>query len=111
ILADEPVRRGTGGEADAELLAEIGERKPLEVDLDVRVLLHEELDALVHPWALLRIVESPEAEIDRLLGLREGAGRDRCRGGGSQSRGADAANHVSSRRLVALRCRHGLLPD
>ena len=95
ILADEPVRRGAGREADADLLAEVTEGEPLEVDLHVRILLLVELHALLDPGPLLRILEGPEADVDRRLALRErparhGAGRERA-----QSRGAKAADDVA----------------
>src|SRR5207244_7648824 len=111
VLADEAVRRGAGGEANAELLAEIGEGEPLEVDLDVGVLFHEQLDALVHPWPLLRIVERPETDVDRLLGLGEGAPRHWRGRSGAEARRADAANHVAPRRIDHYRFTHHFLPN
>src|SRR5262249_19517893 len=77
------------------------EREPLEVDRDVRVLLDVQLDALVEPRPLLRIVEGPERELHRRLLLRQHATARRKR-----QRGSQTAEHVTPAIF-----RHGSLPS
>ena len=111
VLADEPIRRSTGGKSDADLLAEIPERKPLEVDLDVRILHHEHLDALVDPGPLLRIVEGPETDVDGLLGLGKGAPGNRHGDRRPKTGDPDAANHVATTGNSKCRFLHCFLPN
>src|SRR5262249_27352981 len=86
ILTHEPFGRGAGSESYAELLAEIPERKPLEVNYHIRVFLHEQLDALVEPRALLRVVEGPEGKTDRRFALRVSPASNRACAGGESGR-------------------------
>src|ERR1700687_334506 len=111
VLADKSIRRGAGGKSDADLLAEIGERKPLKVHLDVRVLLHEQLDTLVYPGALLWIIESPEPEVDGLLGLGECTPGKRRGYRRPKASHADAANDVAPRWISNCRSLHRFLPQ
>jgi len=82
----------------------------LKVNLDVRILLHEHLDALVHPRALLRIVEGPEADVDGLLGLGKRAPPKRCGRRRAKACHTDPANDIASRRTSSCKLPHRFLP-
>src|SRR5579859_3958195 len=73
VLADEALGRGAGGEANADLLAQITEREPLEVHRDIRMRIGVLLDAFLQPRPLLRIVKGPEAKVHWCFALSENA--------------------------------------
>src|SRR5262245_14832792 len=59
IVADKAVWSRSGSVANADLLSQLSERKPLVIDLYIRFLFHEQLCASLVPGPLLRLIIAP----------------------------------------------------